>query len=324
LRFLISSIVCLIAAYGISGWLTVPENPEVAFWREAIVGRDRDIAAARTAHPDQPFLFFTGGSSTAFSIDPAIVEPACGLLAFNLALPISASAPYILHQAFKRTRPGDILVIGVEADILSFSGEFKPSSLAFALGLMEQDPAGIAGGQTFDKRLALRDAFNLPRPGPGYLVTLAGRLAYGKGYRYKSEDIRYHGRIETPVKDQGLEPLDAMTPRHLHPEAAEWLQKLAVAAKEKDVTLFYAMPWRLTKPQAETACRAANRSLLDEINPIIPVLEDGADGVSTRTDFFSDSLQHLTAEGSSVRTRALVPILKTKVDAIMHTKFLSH
>jgi hypothetical protein len=324
LRFLISSIVCLIAAYGISGWLTIRENPEAAFWREAIVRRDRDIAAASAARSDQPFILFTGGSSTAFSIDPAIIEPACGLPTFNLALPISASAPYILHQAFKRTRPGDILVIGVEADILSFRGEFKPSSLAFALGLMEQDPAGIAGGSTFDKHLSLREALNLPRPGPGYLVTLAGRSAYGKGYRYKSEDIRYHGRIETPERDPGLDPLDAMTPRHLDSEAAEWLRKLAAAAKEKDVTLLYAMPWRLTKPDAEAACRAANQSLLDEINLIIPVLEDGAGGVSTHKDFFSDSLQHLTAEGASARTQALVPALKAKVDSLQHTKSLPH
>jgi hypothetical protein len=70
------------------------------------------------------------------------------------------------------------------------------------------------------------------------------------------------------------------------------------------------MPWRWTDPEFATDWQTANLQLLSEINTIIPVLDDGTRGVGTRRDYFSDSVQHLTAAGSTARTQALAPTLK--------------
>lgn len=309
MRFLLSILLCLIAAYALSLYLTVGANPEVTFWREVMVKRDKDIEVARRAMPDSAAVFFTGGSSTAFSIDPLIVEEGCGLPSFNLGLPISAGAPYILHQAFKRTRPGDTLVICLEADILSFGGETKSSTLSLALGLLEKEPSGAAGGSTFNSSLGPRQALNLSRPGPRFLLTLAGRQVMNKGYRYKLSDIRYHGRIETGQDNPSMVALAETSSRRLHPEGRKLLETLSKAAKSRGVSLYYSMPWRWVLPEFEEAWRTANLELLREINAIVPILNDGSGGVASRREYFSDSHQHLTAEGSAERTKLLVPVL---------------
>lgn len=312
MRFALSIILSILLAYALSLYLTVPANPEVKFWHTLMDRRDREIAEVRKEQPGTPIIFFTGGSSTAFSIDPEIIEEFCGLPAFNLGLPVSAGGPYLLHQAFKRTRPGDILVVCLEADALAYGGEAEAdaSPLSFSLSLLDEDPTGAAGGATFGKGLNARHLFNLPRPGARYLATLAARTVTGKDYRYNPADIRYRGRVETQASDPSISPLVEVVPRRLHPDGADLLKKLSAAAKERGVTLFYSMPLRWTLPEYGEAWRAANHNFLGEINAIIPVLDDGTRGVGTRREHFSDSVQHLTAAGSAARTRALAPTLK--------------
>jgi hypothetical protein len=314
LRLLLAILASVAAAYALSLYLTVPANPEVNFWREVMVRRDTEIAAVRQAKPGTPIIFFTGGSSTAFSIDPLIIEQSCHRPAFNLGLPAAAGGPYLLHQAFKRTRPGDILVVCLEADLLAYGGELDPTPLAFSLSLLDHDPIGAAGGSTFGKGLAPRDLLNLPRPGSRYLATLAARIVTGKDYRYTPADIRYRGRIETPVSNPTIAPLREAGTRHLHPDGAALLKQLAAAAKQRGVTLFYSMPWRWTHPEFSDAWRSANLPLLTEINAIIPVLDDATRGVGTHRDHFSDSVQHLTSTGSTARTTALAGALRAMLN----------
>lgn len=310
MRFLLAILASVLAAYTLGFYLTVPANPETDFWHDVMERRDREIAEVRQEKPGTPIIFFTGGSSTAFSIDPQIIEEACRLPAFNLGLPVAAGGPYLLHQAFKRTRPGDILVVCLEADALTYGAEADAGTLSFSLSLLDEDPTGAAGGTTFGKGLDVRHVLNLPRPGASYLATLAARSLIGKDYRYTHADIRYHGRIETQISDPTISPLAEVGPRHLHSEGADLLKKLSAAAKERDVKLFYSMPLRWTLPEYGEAWRTANHSFLEEINAIIPVLDDGTRGVGTRREHFSDSVQHLTAAGSAARTQALAPTLK--------------
>jgi hypothetical protein len=310
MRFPLAIAASVLGAYALSLYLTIPANPELGFWSWVMKRRDHEIAQARKEQPGTPIIFFTGGSSTAFSIDPYIIEQATGLPAFNLGLPVSAGGPYLLHQAFKRTHPGDIMVVCLEADALAYGTDANASPLSFSLSLLDHDPVGAAGGTTFDRKLNAREALNLPRPGARYLTTLAARLAIGKDYRYKPTDIRYHGRIETAVKNPSNEPLGTVVERRLHPAGATLLRKLSAAAEERGITLFYSMPWRWTLPGYSEAWRISNQSLLADINEIIPVLDDDTRGVETRREFFSDSVQHLTAAGSAARTHALAPILR--------------
>ena len=151
----------------------------------------------------------------------------------------------------------------------------------------------------------MREALNFSRPGARYLLTLVYRGLSGKGYRYKSSDYRLHGRIETSVEDPDMVPHDVLSPQGLSDSGKELLTRFRDAAARKKVRLFYAMPLRWTSAENAEVSRAANEGLLRQIDPIIPVIDDGTRGVSTERTDFSDSHQHLTAQGSLARSQAL-------------------
>jgi len=310
MRFLALILACTAAAYALAFGIAVPGNPEVKFWRAVDQRRDQEIAAVRQADPAPPLLLFTGGSSCAFSIDPEIVESTCGRPAFNLGLPVAAGAKFLLHQALAKARAGDTLVVCLEPDLLTYPESFRPSTLSFALASLAGDPAGAVGGSSFGQSLAVRDYLNLSRPGPSHLSTLLAKSAAGKElYRYTPGDLRYRGRVETPVLEPGLPSNGTKAADHILPAARELLATFRQAADRKGVRLAYAMPWMLTAESASAANRATNRRILDTIDPILPVLDDGWLGVSTDPTHFSDSPQHLTAEGSRLRSTGLAKAL---------------
>lgn len=310
MRFLALILVCTAAAYALAFGIAVPGNPEVKFWRAVDQRRDQEIAAVRQADPAPPLLLFTGGSSCAFSIDPEIIESTCGRPAFNLGLPVAAGAKFLLHQALAKARSGDTLVVCLEPDLLTFPGEFMPSTLSFGLATLAGDPSAAVGGTSFDRELTFRDCLNLSRPGPSHLATLIGKSAAGKEiYRYGLDDLRYRGHIETPDREPDLPRIGLKSADQLLPAARDLLTTFRQAADRKGVRLAYSMPWMLTAEPAAAGNRATNRRILDAIDPILPVLDDGWLGVSTDPAHFSDSGLHLTLEGSRLRSSGLAKSL---------------
>jgi hypothetical protein len=310
MRFLFLVCLCALAAFAAAFWLAVPANPEVQFWRAVDVQRDEGIAGIRNSRPDQPVLLFTGGSSCAFSIDPLIVEEACGLPAFNLGLPVSAGPKFLLHQALEKARPGDTLVVCLEPDLLVHPEEFKPGTLSFGLASIAGDPSDAVGASSFGGSLEVREYLNLSRPGPSYLATLVAKKASGTPlYRYTPADLRPHGRVETPVVDPAMPRAGLNTATTLHPGARDLLIALSAAADQRGVRLAYSMPWRFTAEDAAPANRKTNRAILDQIDGILPALDDGYLGVSTDPAHFSDSPLHLSAEGSGLRSTGLAKSL---------------
>jgi hypothetical protein len=308
LRFPLTILASALAAYALSLYLTVPANPEVKFWHEVMIRRDAEIAETRKNQPGSPIIFFTGGSSTAFSIDPKIIEETCNLPAFNLGLPVAAGGEYLIHQALRQTRRGDILVLCLEPDILGITTpEPSPSKFSFAMAAVGGHIGDAAGGTTYHTSLSLRDSLSLARPGAGYLATLAGRVASGRGYRYKLADIRYRGRIETPVG--GASPADIRSTSRLSPYGEKLLTLAKLAAEARGVRLLYAMPWHFTVPSGLEESRRNQRELTTQIHTIIPTVDDGFTGAADNPAWFSDSAQHLTADGSAERTQALAKAL---------------
>ena len=305
MRFFLTLVASAVLAYVLSLILTIQANPEIRFWRDVQLRRQAEIESARQADPARPVILFTGGSSTAFSIDPAIVEEACKMPAFNLALPVSAGAHYLIHQALQTARPGDILVLGLEADMIATELDYPASMLSLGLGVFAGKPSDAVGGETFNATLEPREALTLARPGPRYLMTLAFRSASGKGYRYTPADYRYHGRMETPEQDPQMTANDVLQPRKLSDSGRQLLLAVRDAADKKGVKLLYTMPWRLTSVENAEVSRLSNAALQDAVNPIITVIDDGTRGVATERGFFSDSPQHLTASGSAARSRAM-------------------
>lgn len=310
MRFLALIVACTVAAYALALAIAVPGNPEVEFWRVVDQGRDRDIAAVRQKQAAPPLILFTGGSSCAFSIDPEIIATTCGRPAFNLGLPVAAGAKFLLHQALAKARPGDTLVVCLEPDLLTHPESFHPSTLSFALATLAGDPSGAVGGSSFDQRLGLRDYLNLSRPGPSHLATLVAKSIAGKElYRYTPDDIRPGGRIETSHREPALPRIGPKSADQLTPDASRLLATFRDAASRKGVRLAYSMPWMLTATGAAETNRAVNRRILDAIDPLLPVVDDGWLGVSTDPSHFSDSGQHLTAAGSRLRSEDLAKAL---------------
>ncbi len=309
MRFLLSISLCLVLAYALAAYIAIPANPEIKFWRSVDQLRNREIAAVRLNQPGKPIIFFTGGSSCAFSIDPKIIEDTCGMPAFNLGLPVSAGPKYLLHQALEKARPGDFLVINLEPDVLTYPHDYKPSQFAFAMAASANQPAAAAGGNSFGTPLSTREYFNLMRPGPGYIATRIGKALAGKSYRYQESDIRYRGRIETQFSDPSPDKGSEKNVTAVVPAARELLLKFRSAASSKGVKVFYSMPWALTEESIAANNRTANRKILSSIQSIIPTIDDGYQGVATDPHVFSDSGQHLNAAGSATRTKALAGAL---------------
>lgn len=186
MRFPALLLASLLAAYALSAVLTVGVNPEITFWLEAVKQREAAAAEIREKSPNQPIVFFTGGSSCAFSIDPKIIEETCGVPSINLGLPVSSGASYILHQSLRQAKEGDLIVVCLEPDLLTYPDqESSPSKTGFALEAHRGNLTDAAGGSSFHRSLSIPEYLTLPRPGANYLITLAGRSITGKGYRYK-------------------------------------------------------------------------------------------------------------------------------------------
>jgi hypothetical protein len=310
-------LITLVFAYGLGIILTIPANPEVRFWNTVIDKRDQEIAVVRESRPGTPIIFFTGGSSCAFSIDPEIIEETCGFPAFNLGLPVACGSEYLLHQSFERTRKGDLLVICLEPDLLTYPDlEGSPSKLSFALAGSMGQPNHAAGGPAFDTSLTISDWLTLARPGARYLITLVARTAGGHGYRYKQEDIRYRGRIETPIHDPDMNAAKASESTSLTPQGRDLVQNISDKAREKGVRLAYSMPWRYTATKHLKDNRFAKRNVLQDMETIIPTIEDGYLGSNDELSCFSDSPQHLTSKGSKLRSQALALSLKRHLETL--------
>src|SRR5690606_23203255 len=84
MRLLVRLLLLALLAYAAGAVLLVRENPEAAFWGDLRARQDAELAKLRESYPGTPVILFAGGSSAAFSVDPALVTATCGVLAVNL------------------------------------------------------------------------------------------------------------------------------------------------------------------------------------------------------------------------------------------------
>lgn len=317
MRFPLCILASLIAAYALGYYLTIPANPEIQFWHSVVEVRDAEIAAVRKQLPDTPIIFFTGGSSTAFSIDPKIIEESTGFPCFNLGLPVATEAKYLLHQALQRSQPGDFIIVCLEHGLLiSYEENQKPSKLSFALAVKAGTPGEAAGGNTFCHSVSITDYLNYSRPGALHLPTLVARKIINKPYRYNLEDLRYHGRVETPIHNPNIMAIGPSEITNISPDAHMLLTKFKKAADRKQVHVAFSLPWMYTTPEKASELRSENLLILEEISLTMPVMEDVFTGVADNLKWFSDSGLHLSAEGSKQRTTALITPLANWLKAL--------
>jgi hypothetical protein len=304
LLFRLLLVACL--AFVAGALLGVKWNPEAEFWDELGRRQSQGVLELRGKHPDSPLILFTGGSSCAFSVDPAIVTAATGRPAWNLGTSAWAGPKYYVDRSFRQARAGDIVVLGIEPNFMTEAGLLEPGPLGVALAWRSGDPAAAAGGESFGGSLSPRQQAGLLRPGARYLVTWAAKaVAGGERYHYTLADLRDGGRLETSRGHPSSRGDAAVHPSALTPEGRDFLTSIEALARRREIRVVYALPWYFTAEESVEANREGRARLLAEIAAILPVLEDPALGVQSDPALFSDTNFHLTAEGSKARSGEL-------------------
>lgn len=297
-------VACL--AFVAGALLGVKWNPEAEFWDELGRRQSQGVVELRGKHPDTPLILFTGGSSCAFSVDPAIVTAATGRPAWNLGTSAWAGPKYYVDRSFRQARAGDIVVLGIEPNFLTEKGLLEPGSLGVAMAWRSGDPAAAAGGESFGGTLSPRQQVELLRPGARYLVTWAAKaVAGGERYHYTLADLRDGGRLETSRAHPTGRGDAAVQPSALAAEGRNLLAQIAELGRRREIRVAYALPWYFTAVESVAANREGRARLLAEIAAILPVLDDPALGVQSDPAYFSDTNFHLTAEGSKARSGVL-------------------
>jgi hypothetical protein len=90
---------------------------------------------------------------------------------------------------------------------------------------------------------------------------------------------------------------------------AALLNHTVIEAAKRGIKVLYLLPWSYCPPELAEPRRKANKILLAEILERVPVLWEPSMGVHDKTEDFSDSVQHLTAEAARTRSRFLAETL---------------
>lgn len=305
-------LICIMFAVGlgfiVSRWLVVEGNPEHSFWRSCMDRKVEEVVILRDRSPKTPVVLFAGGSTCAFSVSPDVFEQQTGMPAYNMGGAVPMGVPYLASKVFEVAEKGDVVVLLLEPVFLTTNGEAEPKRLGVSMSSTESS-SDIK--TRFGSDLNIETKLKHLRPGSNFLFTLMGKkLLKKKGYRYSMEDFRDRGRLETFYENPLKRPQATVSKLALTDSGIKLLKSFREIAKEKDITVVYGLPWTWTKEDIKDDSKAANEVLLREIEKYIPVLREPSMGVSTSEGYFSDSVNHLTYEGASVRTKEVADALK--------------
>ena len=276
----------------------ISKNPEFLLWRE--VERKRALEHSKK---EQRTIYFTGGSSCAFSIDPPIITSATKLKVKNLGVTAGSGLRFLIGRAFEEARSGDIVVLALEPHFLDREGSDRITPLGIGLALESENLDIAAGKPIYDRELQVTQVIQASRPGAIYAATMIGKLVGQQNlYRYSIDDLLPGGRMSTDFEDPYNKPIKIGTTGALSSEVRSILEKIKEYAGERDIEVYYSLPWSWTLADTEQESRMKKKILLEQINKIIPVLNDPFLGTRIEEDLFSDSIYHLTDKGSYERS----------------------
>jgi hypothetical protein len=300
MRLLLLCLLTAIGSYLVGTGIMIKANPECDFWNNLEQLRDRSLMQLRESHPTTPTILFAGGSSCAFSIDPQTVSQVTGIPSINLGGPAHAGTAYLIPRVMDSARSGDIVVLALEPHFLTNKATQFPTPLGLAL-LVRQGKLS----QAFPHAHRLR-------PGAIFLATWIAKCATNKLlYRYDSSHLRPGGRIE---HTSSFDPPPSSTKPafQLSKQGQQFLQNLSRQASQRQIKLFYSLPWQFTHTQDAPSIQETNRKLLASIGTFIDCLDDPALGVSTSKLDFSDTPNHLSFQGSKSRSKSVASSLRQK------------
>ena len=294
----------LVVSYLLGAIYSLWINPEIRFWKEAY--KQKIEWAKKISRTGQPKLVFIGGSSTAFQIDAGILTEA-GIPSVNMGMHagmgIRATAAFGLSAVAR----GDTVIWSFEKDRLTKEPELDP------LGYQ----ALVATGVIFHsgpQQLALQgidpvNVLNALRPGLDHCAVMLAKVALGHPlYRYKEKFIRAGGAITTD--ERRPMPLTPFKQTFPNSSTLAWINSMISGLDKIDCPTAYLIPQSYVPPEDAAASLVANRTFLEGLGGITPVVPDPVMGVQTNLQSFADTPSHLRAEAMEQRTRDLMPLLK--------------
>lgn len=284
---------------------TVAWNPEIRFFRGVAELKWRFADSVSAAGQAKVVIF--GGSSCAFSINGERMRDEHHIPLVNCGLGAGLGAKVLAHEAVATLRTGDTLIVALEPSHLTYS--LEPPLLgiqhAFARGHLDwvtENNLGLDGVPTLSALLALR-------PGGYHGITLLGKVLGRRPlYRYKITEVSPSGWQQTDVRTD-----IAGSPSHgpqLSPDGIRFLRALRDLSEKKGVRIAYSLPWLYTPVAKAGEYQESCRRFLFQVAEFIPVLRDPRLGAYTVREHFSDTVWHLTVEGSNLRTDTLAQQLK--------------
>jgi len=265
----------------------------------------------RAAEPEGPRILLVGGSSVAFGFHSPALEEALGRAVVNLGGQGSQGLDFRLREALDLARPGDLVVLSLEYQVLL--------SRDAALGLtlwrtLESDPDAAQYTRWAEWKRLLDDGHLFLRHTLRRSIQrrLNGRWPEGK-LPYRRDAFNNHGDVvahyDMDPPGYGREPFRLRFPDDDLDWAAARLRRFCDVAHERGVrvVLFHpAVPEERARPLADDLARLDTR-LRESLE--VPVLNRPSEGFRAREDFFN-STYHLTGDAGAAQTQMLAERLK--------------
>jgi hypothetical protein len=306
-RFFFLSGTFAVGALAASAWYSIRINPEIHFYDEFL---KRKLEYARNL--DSRYLskvVISGGSSTAFSIQPKRLLEEYGIPAVNMGLQAGLGPDVIAALGVEAVKPGDTFILAIEPDLLGIDNEhvWGPQFCAAtgrwsALNRFKQKP--IAG-------------WWLPtylRPGGQHYLVLFAKMAVGRPlFRYSLDDVYEGGWQTTNVTGiRGEMAPDRPSPDQLTRRSSVLLDTVRNYCEARNIHVYYSVPWKYVPETFAAIERARMASFLADVAKHIRVLPDPTDGIHTDAKYFADVVFHTNAQGAALRTDALANALRAE------------
>jgi len=302
-------LVSLAVSYIVGAAYTLLWNPEIRFWKEAYAVKMEHARLLDAA--GQPKTVFVGGSSSAFQIDPQILDEKFGIPSVNMGMHAGIGARVIVALALPLLKPNDHLILNIEPDLLAGDLEPTPLGLQFLVATGNFPALSLLPSSA---KATWDDALLALRPGLRNVVTMLGKVvAMRPIYRYSTEDIHLGGYLTT--KQKGALAMKNTWPKTFTHTTDCFLSELASFTAKKNIVANYLLPWACFQRDTAASARRNFAQFAHHIDAFLPEIHDGQAGVDSQLEEFADTPLHMTQSGAQRRTN----ILGTTLNHILQT-----
>ena len=303
-RFLFLAGLCALVGLAAAAWYSVQFNPEIHFYDAFLKDKLRYAQELDRNYPSK--IVISGGSSTAFAIQPKRLLDEYGMPAVNMGLQAGLGPDVIAALGVEAAKPGDTFVLAIEPDLLGTDGEhvWGPQFCAAtgrwdAVNRFKEKPINKVWLPTY------------LRPGGQHLLVLMAKIAVGRPlFRYSLDDVHEGGWQTTSFVGVKAESTSRPAPDRLTERSRGLLDRIRKYTEERNIRVFYSVPWKYVPSEAAETERSRMASFLSDVAKHMDVLPDSDFGVRTEADEFADVVYHTNAAGAVLRTDALAQALR--------------